>query len=147
MIRPVRLQLSRRKGFNLQALSLATNGLPAVKVTRPGEFGNPFVIGEPARIGDDRPVRNAAEAVALFRAELTLSLEKNDFALDNLLTLRGKNLACWCEIHKNGVAVPCHADVLLELANTLICEAVPGQPMRQLDGTPIFARGFGGIEI
>jgi len=28
---PVRLQLSRRKGFNLQALSLAVNGLPAGK--------------------------------------------------------------------------------------------------------------------
>ena len=27
MTKPVRLQLSRRKGFNLQLLSLATNGL------------------------------------------------------------------------------------------------------------------------
>jgi hypothetical protein len=26
--------------------------------------------------------------------------------------LRGKNLACWCPLDK-----PCHADVLLELAN------------------------------
>lgn len=26
--------------------------------------------------------------------------------------LRGKNLACWCALDK-----PCHADVLLELAN------------------------------
>lgn len=33
--------------------------------------------------------------------------------------LRGKNLACWCAI---GAA--CHADVLLEIANTpLRCEA------------------------
>ena len=32
--------------------------------------------------------------------------------LDNLKTLRGKNLACWC---KPGTA--CHADVLLRLAN------------------------------
>ncbi|HUD75560.1 MAG TPA: hypothetical protein VMQ76_10840 [Terracidiphilus sp.] len=31
---PVRLQLSRRKGFNIQALSLATNGLPALKATQ-----------------------------------------------------------------------------------------------------------------
>lgn len=29
MPKPVRLQLSRRKGFDLQALSMATNGLPA----------------------------------------------------------------------------------------------------------------------
>jgi hypothetical protein len=32
--------------------------------------------------------------------------------------LRGKNLACWCPlVDKDGNAVPCHADVLLELAN------------------------------
>jgi hypothetical protein len=42
MIAPVRMQLSRAKGFNLQAASLALNGLAAVKVTRPGKFGNPF---------------------------------------------------------------------------------------------------------
>lgn len=29
-----------------------------------------------------------------------------------LTELRGKNLACWCKIGN-----PCHADVLLELAN------------------------------
>lgn len=31
---PVRLQLSRRKGFDLQALSQATNGLSAANVAR-----------------------------------------------------------------------------------------------------------------
>ena len=32
--------------------------------------------------------------------------------------LRGKNLACWCPLVDNdGNRVPCHADVLLELAN------------------------------
>ncbi len=39
MIRPVRLRLSRAKGFNLQAHSLATNGLEAVNVAR-GPAGN-----------------------------------------------------------------------------------------------------------
>lgn len=33
-------------------------------------------------------------------------------------TLRGKNLACWCKRDE-----PCHADVLLELANGPTCEA------------------------
>jgi hypothetical protein len=32
--------------------------------------------------------------------------------LARLLDLRGKNLACWCRLDQ-----PCHADVLLELAN------------------------------
>jgi hypothetical protein len=39
---PLRLLLSRRKGFYLQGLSRATNGLPAVICTRPGFYGNPF---------------------------------------------------------------------------------------------------------
>jgi hypothetical protein len=30
----------------------------------------------------------------------------------DLTELRGKNLACWCPLDQ-----PCHADVLLELAN------------------------------
>ena len=46
--RPVRLQLSRCKGFNLQALSLATNGLPAVNCARPMLYSNPFPIGKPS---------------------------------------------------------------------------------------------------
>lgn len=32
--------------------------------------------------------------------------------------LRGKDLACWCRLDE-----PCHADVLLDLANAPTCEA------------------------
>lgn len=36
----------------------------------------------------------------------------------DLTELRGKNLACWCPLEdEQGNRVPCHADVLLELAN------------------------------
>jgi hypothetical protein len=36
----------------------------------------------------------------------------------SLAPLRGKDLACWCPLEdENGNRVPCHADVLLELAN------------------------------
>jgi hypothetical protein len=31
----------------------------------------------------------------------------------DIAPLRGKNLACWCALDQ-----PCHADVLLELANS-----------------------------
>lgn len=41
MTAPIRLQLSRRKGFNLQAASRAANGLDAVNVARPSKWGNP----------------------------------------------------------------------------------------------------------
>ena len=119
----MRLQLSRRKGFNLQELSLATNGLPAVNVARPGKWGNPFVIyneeGYPLAIdsrdgsllGTNLRWREAYElVVAKYKAEITDGLR--------LEPLRGKNLACWCpEKLPDGSPCPCHADVLLDLAN------------------------------
>lgn len=38
--------------------------------------------------------------------------ERRNRLIAALPTLRGKNLACWCRLDQ-----PCHADVLLELAN------------------------------
>lgn len=65
-----------------------------VSVTRPGKWGNPFTV---ANSGNVHPVlRFACEAAPLL----------------DLAPLRGKNLACWCALGQ-----PCHADVLLELAN------------------------------
>jgi len=108
MVEPVRLQLSRRKGFDLQALSRETNGLPAVNVARPSRWGNPFRIGEPG-------IPDAAAAVSAFR-ELTGPQPENVVALymsldDIRRDLAGRNLACWCG------PGPCHATVLLALAN------------------------------
>lgn len=106
---PVRIQLRRVKGFNLQAESFQANGRPCVKVDRTTPFGNPF-----------RPtLADAATCVRNFREWLN---PNNDgrFGMDReaaamrsrLYYLRGKNLACWCK-----PGDPCHADVLLEIAN------------------------------
>lgn len=115
---PQRIRLSRKKGFNLQAASQALNGLPAVNVARPGPFGNPFRVN-----GYD--IKDATEAVDRFRARvvgfeldgkfLKASPHPESYFGRMLATahqLRGKNLACWCALD-----APCHADVLLELAN------------------------------
>ena len=72
MIRPVRIQLSRRKGFKMQTLSRKFNGLDAVKVSRPGRWGNPFVVStrlKPGtRIGAEyTAVPSIEEAVETFR--------------------------------------------------------------------------------
>ena len=121
---PVRLKLSRTKGFNLQAHSLAVNGLSAVNVARPGKWGNWFRIGEtacgcrtPGECGHSAfRVDSAKAAVGAFRSvvedRLNLFPQKTRAWLE---PLRGKNLACWCPL---GEGVHCHADVLLELANT-----------------------------
>jgi hypothetical protein len=47
MTTPIRLRLSRAKGFDLQLLSRTTNGLPVVNVARPGKWGNPFNFSKP----------------------------------------------------------------------------------------------------
>ncbi len=66
----------------------------AVYVGRPSRWGNPFS-------GDD--------AVGRYRAYLN---ENPGLVAAIKRELRGKDLACWCGLDK-----PCHADVLLEVAN------------------------------
>jgi hypothetical protein len=137
MTKPVRLQLSRKKGFRLQEHSISVNGLPALSVARPGRWGNPHVAlrtwfhgGYPSLGIEPFEAKNVAEAdregarvaVGLFREDVTVALErwgKNHNVRAELSALRGKNLACWCK-----PGAPCHADVLLELANGPICEEV-----------------------
>lgn len=120
---PIRIQRKRTKGFDLQAESMTSNGLPCVYVGRPSKFGNRFKVGLWFRkitpdwvvwsSGDrpfgDRQVTSNEEALALFEeyAEARLKWDKHW-----LEPIRGKNLACWCRTD-----APCHADILLELAN------------------------------
>jgi hypothetical protein len=125
MAEPIRLQLSRRKGFDLQALSRATNGFEAINVARPSKWGNPFVVHHPGSTFE-KPM-TAKMAVANFRAMIEkecgwfsapLPWPKGKIPAqfttveDVKRELRGKNLACWCKPGE-----PCHADVLLEIAN------------------------------
>ena len=116
MTAPVRLRLSRAKGFDLQAHSLATNGLPAFNVARPSIFGNPFKVGQDG---------TRAECVDWFDAMLDgmIRITGTDDPEDQAIRqaaiigtigkLTGKNLACWCALDGK----PCHADTLLQLAN------------------------------
>lgn len=113
------MQLSRKAGFSLQAASMALNGLPAKRITRPGKWGNPFVIAEIAeRYGLDEKAAQA-KAVALCgdwllgRFDAKLSPGKPPSRVEIKAELGGHNLACWCR-----PGTPCHADVLIELANS-----------------------------
>ncbi|WP_265518929.1 DUF4326 domain-containing protein [Nitratireductor luteus] len=105
MAKPVRLRLSRRKGFDLQTHSRSVNGLPAINVARPSKWGNPYQAGKDGQ-GD------RAYLVDLFRAYLNRP-EQTSLVDAIRHELRGKNLACWCPCDGK----PCHADVLLALAN------------------------------
>jgi Domain of unknown function (DUF4326) len=94
---PRRIQLSRRRGWRKPA--------GAVVVARPSKWGNPFVVDAE---------RSRVEAVELFeRALLRTGGSALRFtAVDVRRELAGRDLACWCPLDG-----PCHADVLLRVAN------------------------------
>ncbi len=119
---PQRIQLSRAKGFNLQQTSKDLNGLYAVNITRPGPWGNPFIVGQDG---------TRAECVRLFKLLLggyiamttkATPTEQLDFlshAKANWTSLKGKNLACWCH-----ASAECHGAVLLEIAARPVCAEI-----------------------
>jgi len=73
----------------------------AVNVGRPTKWGNPFKMG----------TRSRADVIAHYRYWLCETEAGRAVASAAKSELRGKHLACWC------APLPCHADVLLELAN------------------------------
>ena len=113
---PIRVQLSRKKGWRMPENT--------VKVSRPTAGGNPFVIGgwfkrfsngwmramEGFQDGTYVRISDAREAVEWF--EWYTTTWNPMVKAEKLKGLAGKNLACWCALDQ-----PCHADVLLELAN------------------------------
>jgi hypothetical protein len=88
-----RVQRSRAKGWR------KADG--DVYVGRPTKWGNPYRT---------KP-RPSAEAVDRYRSDLLAG--RLPFTVDDVRReLRGKDLLCWCELDH-----PCHADMLLEVAN------------------------------
>jgi hypothetical protein len=118
---PARIQRRRTKGWRKPE--------NAVYVGRGSGWGNPFVVGENGLWMADatHPLTTAREpgeyehgirverctdratAAAWYRAYI----EAYDLLLQNALRdLEGRDLMCWCPLDE-----PCHADVLLEIAN------------------------------
>lgn len=131
-MKPVRVQLSRKAGWRMPANT--------VWVARPSFFGSHISTCTRPHNCALRPCECCDEAtdgrnwccVLAYREYVVSGIEKRAshtglfrYALDGsigypsraelvrrLPELRGKNLACWCPLD-----VPCHADVLLEIAN------------------------------
>ena len=114
---PKRIQLRRTKGWRMPER--------AVKVDRSTRWGNPFVVHSHELCGDDLAkctlhedlvaVDWPDEAVVGFRHMLLFPVQFQPSYpdLDEIrYQLGGRDLACWCPLD-----APCHADVLLELAN------------------------------
>ena len=79
----------------------------AVYVGRPTKWGNPFKVGSWGIVPHMGRV-DQAEAVRLYKEWLW---QRPDLVEQAKSGLKGKDLVCWC------APLPCHADVLLELAN------------------------------
>lgn len=118
-MKPQRIQLSRRKGWRMPENT--------VKVDRSTKWGNPFVVHHPNGPKQFQKPMKAEVAVASFRSMIEKEggwfptplpwpkgkIPKQFTTIDDVRRdLRGKNLACWC-----APGEPCHADVLLDLAN------------------------------
>lgn len=80
-----------------------------VSVTRPGKWGNPFKVGTVIR---DPMTGEAIKTLKDIDEVLTWYRNYLKYRQVDVSELKGKNLACFC---KEGE--PCHADVLLKLAN------------------------------
>lgn len=78
-----------------------------VKVDRTNKiFGNPY------KIGSHPGINTAADAVLAFKNMLWRTEDGARITALAKSELRGQNIACWCRAD-----APCHADVLLEIAN------------------------------
>jgi hypothetical protein len=145
MIKPVRLQLSRAKGFSLQALSLATNGLPVRSVARPGPWGNPFIVGAASGVFAEGMGHQGKAEILIPALTLDQCIEFYEQLVDGIISpemhphghdwmrrikraysqghpteharamFRGRNLACWCSPPAPGKHDRCHAAVLIKI--------------------------------
>lgn len=107
---PRRIQLRRSQGWRKPANTIV--------VSRPSKWGNRWTTRQYFNAGYSGDEATAAKhCVDAYRAWLR---GERHWAHSpplppppDLTPLRGRNLACWCK-----PGAPCHADVLLELANS-----------------------------
>lgn len=117
-LRPVRIQRQRTAGWRMPA--------DAVYVGRPTAWGNPFPVATSGGelFPRDDSVRMFRELVTTGETWFEYGEDRHRFArglgvnrrvptVDDIRReLAGRDLVCWCPLH-----LPCHADVLLEIAN------------------------------
>lgn len=116
---PKRIQRKCTKGWRMPE--------GAVYVGRPGRWGNPYRVIGGTVFGPPRPIEGGdlvaysthapaedavAEAVRKYRRDIDCAIRSRLTTDEIRARLAGRDLACWCPLSS-----PCHADVLLEIAN------------------------------
>jgi len=107
---PIRVQRKRVSGFKLPENTVC--------VDRTTKYGNPFIVGKHGTTEDCvRLFKHLAAGNLVFPQKGPIEIDKQKSYIahlkNNLDKLRGKNLACFCK-----ESAACHADVLIELANS-----------------------------
>ena len=117
-ITPKRIQRKRTEGWKMPE--------GAVYVGRPTKWGNPWTPQKYWDAGFSGSLTTAVgHCVDAYKAWL---LGRKHWAhgelkpVPDLSELRGKDLACWCPLDQ-----PCHADVLLEIANAEGIQGLGGE--------------------
>ena len=122
-MKPKRIQRRRTKGWRMPS--------GAKYVGRGSRYGNHFVVKRVAyfyRVLNTLIMKGSgifetkkdAQRRACFDYEYYLQRKypTREALAEFLAPLKGKDLACWCPLlDKDGKPMPCHADVLLRLAN------------------------------
>lgn len=105
---PKRIQRKRTKGWKMPENT--------VYAGRGSKYGNPFKVGFFKGYGKQDAIKDFRKWILrepdMRSAESCFTHGKPPTIEEIKSELKGKNLACWC---KEGE--PCHADVLLEIAN------------------------------
>ena len=100
---PIRIQRKRTKGWRMPPNT--------VSVSRPSDWGNPYTVAGyygAYGAGSGTLAQARQDCVDCFEDDM------NDYQRTVVKHhLAGKNLACWCPLDQ-----PCHADVLLKIANS-----------------------------
>lgn len=120
---PKRIQMSRQRPWR-------ADNPDAVIVARPSKWGNPISLGD---VGAQYPSLNDRQVATMVVRDFEALARRGSMYLPNWRflggsrgpvtwtypsldeihsELAGRDLACWCELD-----MPCHGDVLLELAN------------------------------
>lgn len=73
---------------------------------------NDSIWANPYKISD---TTSREDVIDLYRQHLTKCIKSGKITVDQLLSLDGKTLGCWCK--KNGADIPCHGDVIVEMIN------------------------------
>ena len=112
---PKRIKREQKQGWRKPA--------GAVIITRPGKYGNPYrvirkhdgwhvVVSQPRQDDLDLGRFDTKLEAAKFSIKRFKKLAQSPKWKERIRELQGKDLCFWC-----GLDVPCHGDVLLELAN------------------------------